>query len=86
MNNRHWVVFGAGTRPNKAVIGYKSPRINGYEVKICEIVPAYKYGDEIDLEDITGEYITLMFAKEESLSYFIDTLQTILAEWKGETK
>lgn len=36
-DRRHWVVFGAGDKPNKSLIAYPSKSMNGWAVKICEL-------------------------------------------------
>lgn len=82
MNNRHWVVFGAMEKPNKALIGFKSRRTSGMEVHIVEIDGDYDFGEDIEFENVTKEYTTLYFAKKKSLQAFIRALEDMLSKWE----
>lgn len=67
-DRRHWVVFGAGDKPNKSLIAYPSKSMNGWAVKICELeqnICEYEYGHidkptaEQILDENTREYTTV---------------------------
>lgn len=84
-SRKHWIVFGAGDKPNKSLIAYPSKLTSGYALKICELSTDcdYEYGHtdnptvEQLLEENSGEYTTLYFGKKESVEAFIKILEYI---------
>lgn len=81
-----YAVFGAGDKANKALIGFKSQFMSGYEVHICECEGNHAIGDDgvVQNDDITGEYFTMYFCKRESLRAMIRVLQTLDDMWVDE--
>lgn len=93
-DRRHWIVFGAGDKPNKSLIAYPSKMVGGcYAVKICELSTDcdYDYGfmdkptTEKLLEEISGEYTTLYFTKKESVDAFIKLLEHVKEQMEHES-
>lgn len=86
------IVFGAGNKADKAIIGFRSKQVDGYEVHICQCEKEHEFGDNlpnlpeivIQNEDITGEYFTMYFCKRESLRAMIRVLQEIDDKWVDE--
>lgn len=84
----HYVVFGVGDTPNKAVIVGKSPRLSGYECNIVGLDNNGKYaiGDTIEAEDVESLWTTLYFTKLESLKAFANVLNEAIRRWEEEEK
>ena len=85
MRREHYVVFGAGDVPDKGVLGMKSRRMGGYELRILQLKNSEKYerGSKFDMEDVDEQYTTLYFRKKESLEYFIRACKDLLEIWDG---
>lgn len=90
-NNQKPAPFAVfGTKENgvadKAIVGFKSPHIDGYEVHICEVETNSKIGDHGVLKDdsITGEYFVMYFCNRNSLRAMIKVLQNIDDKWVAE--
>lgn len=83
-----YVVFGAndGNSANKALLGFKSESMSGYELHICEYNGKCMVGEngEIKKDEITGEYFTIYFAKRESLHSMMRVLQQLDSMWVDE--
>lgn len=82
-----YVVFGANKdNADKAIIGFKSENMSGYEVHICECEGDHKVGDSgmVQNADITGEYFRMYFCNRESLHAMIKVLREIDEMWINE--
>lgn len=72
-----YVVFGAGPKPNKAVVGIKRNDGNGVGVMICEMQNGERYdfrSKDVSQDDLSGVYAVLWFCKKKSLGAMIDCL------------
>ena len=85
MRHSHYIVFGAGTKPNKVLVLGKATKGPGkWAISICEARNdgKYTYGDEVKAEDVEGIYTTLYFCKKESVEVMINALRLIEEGWE----
>lgn len=80
----HYVVFGAGSEPNKVLMVAKLKNGPG---RIALIIAEgrnggkYSYGDTVEERDVESIYTALCFCKPESIDVFISTLQLMRERW-----
>lgn len=81
-----YVVLGAGDKPNKGMIAYKMKDSNMYNLSFVELANngEYGYGDNYSLEHIKGVYLSILFAKVESVDAVIKELQCIKEKMEGK--
>lgn len=79
-----FVVLGAGENANKAILSFKSKKLSGYELHICELEKeeVERGSDDFDIEDISKDYMTIYLCKKESVQAMIDILQKTLDMWE----
>lgn len=82
------IVFGAGDRPTKTVIGGEYKRIRGTAVvAICEINNddgKYDWGDKVAKDDIGGMYTSILFCNKGALDGFIKDLTDLKKAMEGK--
>lgn len=84
MKREHYVVFGAGEKPNKGIIMVRVPGMRGFAAIICELKNSgYDYGEQkFPLSDIEGVYTTLYFTRKESLEAVTKVFQDTFDKWE----
>ena len=78
-----YVIFGAGEKPNKAIVGIRRKDSKGAGVAICEMDNDGKYdfgSKDFSQQDLTGVYAVLWFCKKASLEGMIDCLNELREE------
>lgn len=78
------IVFGATEKASKTALTYVDKH-NTAHCHICQLKDeaVFDYGDkDVKLQDISGEYVHLLFCKKESLETLIKQLNWLLEWWK----
>ena len=78
-----YVIFGAGEKPNKAIVGIRRKDSKGAGVVICEMENDGKYdfgSKDLSQRDLTGAYAVLWFCKKKSLEGMISCLNELREE------
>lgn len=89
MKREHYVVFGAGRKPNKSILTARIRRGTGpgkWMLRIEELENSggkYAVGDPAEERDVSGVYTTLYFTEraKDSVRVLIRQLQRILEDW-----
>ena len=81
MKKKHipYVVLGAKDKPDKGMIAYKMKDMKAYNLVFVELHndDKYTWGDNFEIKDIDGVYMSIIFANVKSVEAVIQECEKI---------